>query len=394
MPLNAVWGYTAFFSPGNIPWEICTMFGVTCVCFMVTLATSLRWGIEDCVRSREIIAAEKRPIIPIHLELLRMVVMVPAIITSMAVVCMIRPSTAFVLELLMAIFSCVVVGNMTRYFLALLGEPPLPQELLARVPKRRWWCGFFCGGVNDTWPGAGLWWSKTPHRVSLLDIHRAISMVRIFMTVYIVLNCWQLSFSMVPVEIVKLPSGWCYSKTVISSPVINGFVIFFTVCACLVGMAGFSVVAASIGSVLDIELTQVDGDESKLIKHFKVKSQARTVSIYMTLPLLLPILGSMPIGFQAVTVPVTGSTWRHNIHCPVFDQEVCGHLMYSMCIAIGMMFVSILNYRSFIPGDMSYEKIPDLLAQLNPPSPVDMEEPEEESQSSESDWFPGANNST
>ena len=46
---------------------------------------------------------------------------------------MLRPATAYTLELCMAILSCVVVGNMTRYFLVILGEPPLPAELLNRV---------------------------------------------------------------------------------------------------------------------------------------------------------------------------------------------------------------------------------------------------------------------
>ncbi len=233
MPLNATWGYTAFVSPGKLPWEVCAMFGVTSVCFIVTLATSFRWAIQDCIKSAAIVAEEKRPIVPIHLELVRLIITTPPIISSMCVVCMIRPSAAFVLELLMAIFSCVVVGNMTRYFLALLGEPPLPQELLARVPKRRWWCGCSCGGVNDTLPlpAMGAVWSKVPHRVTLDDIYRATSMVRIFMTVFIAVNCTQLSFSMVPVDIHLLPSGWCESRTAVSSPGISGFIIFLTVWA-------------------------------------------------------------------------------------------------------------------------------------------------------------------
>ena len=380
MPLNATWSYTAFVSPGKLPWEMCTMFGVTTVCFMVTLAIALRWAIQDCIKSAAIVEEEKRPIIPIHLELVRFIITTPAIISSMSVVCMIRPSAAFVLELLMAIFSCVVVGNMTRYFLALLGEPPLPQQLLARVPKRRWWCGFFCGGVNDTLPGMGLVWSKVPHRVSLVDIHRATSMVRIFMTVFIAINCFQLSFSMVPVDIRQLPSGWCESKTIVSSGVISGFGVFFTVWASFVGMAGFSVVASSVSSVLDIEISVLEGTEQKLIKSFKVGSQSKTVAIYMLLPLLLPILSAMPIGFKGPTVSVTHL--GPNLDCPVFDQEVCGHVMYSMCIAIGMMFVSILNYRSFYPADMSMDRIPEVLAQLNPPSPADFQEDEESQGSS------------
>ena len=356
------------------------MFGVTSVCFIVTLATSFRWAIQDCIKSAAIVAEEKRPIVPIHLELVRLIITTPPIISSMCVVCMIRPSAAFVLELLMAIFSCVVVGNMTRYFLALLGEPPLPQELLARVPKRRWWCGCFCGGVNDTLPAMGAVWSKVPHRVTLDDIHRATSMVRIFMTVFIAVNCTQLSFSMVPVDIHLLPSGWCESRTAVSSPGISGFIIILTVWASFVGMAGFSVVSGAVSSVLDIEFAHTEGAEHKLIKHFKVRSQSKTVAVYMLLPLLLPILSAMPIGFKSVSVALPGPV--SNLSCPVFDQEVCGHVMYSMCIAMGMMLVSILNYRSFHPADMSADRLPEVLAQLNPPSPADLEDQDDDSQES------------
>ena len=259
--------------------------------FHVTLATSFRWAIQDCIKSAAIVAEEKRPIVPIHLELVRLIITTPPIISSMCVVCMIRPSAAFVLELLMAIFSCVVVGNMTRYFLALLGESPLPQELLAGVPKRRWWCGCFCGGVNDTLPAMGAVWSKLPHRVTLDDIYRATSMVRIFMTVFIAVNCMQLSFSMVPVDIHLLPSGWCESRTAVSSPgIISIFIIFLTVWAsCLLAwLACCRGVWSGERWVLDcLNLhTFFARGLHKLIKHFKVRSQSKTVAVYMLLPRL------------------------------------------------------------------------------------------------------------
>ena len=326
---------------------------------------------------------ERRPIVPIHLELVRFIITAPPIVSSMAVVCMIRPSAAFILELLMAIFSCVVVGNMTRYFLALLGEPPLPEELLARVPKKRWWCGSLCGGVNDTLPGMGLVWSKGPHRITLLDIHRATSMVRIFMTVFITLNCWQLSSSTVPVSIEKHPDGWCVSKTILGGPVWGFFLVFFTVWASFIGMAGFSVISNAVSSVLDIEFEIDDGDHQskKLIRHFKVLSQSKTVAVYMLLPLLLPILTALPIGFRQTTVMISFPV----IECPVYDQEVCGHVMYSMCVAIGMSVVSLLNYRSFYPADNSIDKLPEVLTQLNPPSPSDEESQVSQASSMESE---------
>eukprot|EP00913_Durusdinium_trenchii_P030889 g28931.t1 len=167
MPLALVWGYTAYVSPGKVPWQISTLLGVTCACCAVTCAICLRWGIRDGRKSAFIVVTENRPMVPIYLELVRTIVMVPAIMSLMAVLCILRPSTSFTLQLLMAIFTCVVVGNMTRYFVALLGEPPMPQELLARVPKKRWWCGSCCGGVNDTCWGLGSAWSKVPHRVTL-----------------------------------------------------------------------------------------------------------------------------------------------------------------------------------------------------------------------------------
>ena len=120
---------------------------------------------------------DKRPAVPYSIELVRGIVYIPAGISSVAVatwmkvashtensrcasgpnlesiehvitfyftaafarvlqsdqVVMLRPAMAYVLELCMAILSCVVVGNMTRYFIELLGEPPLPVELLSRV---------------------------------------------------------------------------------------------------------------------------------------------------------------------------------------------------------------------------------------------------------------------
>eukprot|EP00438_Fugacium_kawagutii_P005929 Skav229279 [mRNA] locus=scaffold952:353825:355006:- [translate_table: standard] len=391
MPLNATWTFTAFVSGGTLPAAICTMFGVTTISVMVTMAAMVRWSIQDCMKAGAIVSSEKRPIVPIHLELVRFIITTPAIISSLTVVCMLRPSTAFVLELLMAIFSCVVVGNMTRYFLALLGEPPLPQQLLARVPKRRWWCGRFCGGVNDTLPGMGHFWSPKPHRVAVEDIHRGTSMVRIFMFVFITINCFNLSFSMVPINFgVKPGSPWCISKTAIP-PWVSGFTVFLTVWASFVGMAGFSVISGSIGSVLDIEVAMMEGTEQKLVKSFKVGAQSKTIAIYMLLPLLLPILSAMPVRFEEPKIPLThrdptGAT--ATIFCPVFDQEVCGHVMYSMCVAIGMMVVSILNYRSFQPADMSVDRLPEILAQLNPPSPADCEdcdETEDESQGSSVD---------
>lgn len=389
MPLNATWTYTAFVSKGTLPVAICIMFGITTVSVMVTLATMVRWSIQDCLKAGAIVSSEKRPIIPIHLELVRFIITTPAIISSMTVVCMLRPSTAFVLELLIAIFSCVVVGNMTRYFLALLGEPPLPQQLLARVPRRRWWCGRFCGGVNDTLPGMGHFWSPQPHRVTVEDIHRATSMVRIFMFVFITINCFNLSFSMVPVDIAMKNGGpWCISRTALSS-VASGFILFLTVWASFVGMAGFSVISGSISSVLDIEIAILEGTEQKLVKSFKVASQSKTIAIYMLMPLLLPILSALPVRFEDVKIPLTHTEpngLTSTIYCPVFDQEVCGHVMYSMCVAVGMMVVSILNYRSFQPADMSVDRLPEVLAQLNPPSPADFEETEDdESQGSSID---------
>ncbi|CAJ1329535.1 unnamed protein product, partial [Effrenium voratum] len=352
MPLNATWSYTAFVSPGQIPWEIVVIGAVTFTSFLVTLGYVGWWTITDCRRSGQLCDEEKRPIVPVHMELVRTIVATPAIITSMAAVCIFRPATAFVLELLMAIFSCVVVGCMTRYFLALLGEPPMPQELLRRVPKKRWWCGYFCGGVNDTLPGMGLTWSKVPHRVTLKDVRRGTSMVRIFMFLFIGSNSVQLSVGMIPTDVEQTPDGWCTSDQAISSALVSGLLIFFAVWASFIGMAGFNVIAAALSSVLDIELAETNGDEQKLIAHFKIGSQSKTAAVYMLLPLTLPILASLPIGFKSVYVAIPKVSHSHMegsdgflakgnmIYCPVYDREVCGHMLYCMFVALGMMFVA------------------------------------------------------
>ncbi|CAK9055613.1 unnamed protein product [Durusdinium trenchii] len=373
MPLALVWGYTAYVSPGKVPWQISTLLGVTCACCAVTCAICLRWGIRDGRKSAFIVVTENRPMVPIYLELVRTIVMVPAIMSLMAVLCILRPSTSFTLQLLMAIFTCVVVGNMTRYFVALLGEPPMPQELLARVPKKRWWCGSCCGGVNDTCWGLGSAWSKVPHRVTLSDLHTGISMVRIFMILHICLQCFSLSASMVPMSVQMLPTGYCEAKTMFSSPWILWFVIVMTVSASYVGMAGFAVINNAISSVLDVELRAADeaaeDEEQKFIRHFQVASQSKSIPIYMLLPLVGAIMGAFPVRFRDVTITI--NSHNDKFHCPVFDQNVCGHLLYSMCIALGMMWVSVLNYRSFTPAGMPIDKLPEVLAQLAPASPAD-----------------------
>ncbi|CAK9055614.1 unnamed protein product [Durusdinium trenchii] len=309
MPLALVWGYTAYVSPGKVPWQISTLLGVTCACCAVTCAICLRWGIRDGRKSAFIVVTENRPMVPIYLELVRTIVMVPAIMSLMAVLCILRPSTSFTLQLLMAIFTCVVVGNMTRYFVALLGEPPMPQELLARVPKKRWWCGSCCGGVNDTCWGLGSAWSKVPHRVTLSDLHTGISMVRIFMILHICLQCFSLSASMVPMSVQMLPTGYCEAKTMFSSPWILWFVIVMTVSASYVGMAGFAVINNAISSVLDVELRAADeaaeDEEQKFIRHFQV---ARA----------LPQVHEPPCGKRFTSLK--------NIHCTipeVYSVNIC-----------------------------------------------------------------------
>ena len=48
MPLALVWGYTAYVSPGKVPWQISTLLGVTCACCAVTCAICLRPTWEVC----------------------------------------------------------------------------------------------------------------------------------------------------------------------------------------------------------------------------------------------------------------------------------------------------------------------------------------------------------
>ena len=40
-------------------------------------------------------------------------------------------------------------------------------------------------------------------------------------------------------------------------------------------MAGFNVIAAALSSVLDIELAETNGDEQKLIAHFKIGRESK-----------------------------------------------------------------------------------------------------------------------
>mmetsp|Transcript_49707 Transcript_49707/g.116076 ORF Transcript_49707/g.116076 Transcript_49707/m.116076 type:complete len:434 (+) Transcript_49707:2-1303(+) len=380
MPLNEVWGFTAFVDSQKLPWQLITMFILAMFNFAVNLALVCRWGWLDAKMSREMCDKDKRPAVPYSVELVRTIVYIPAGISSVCVVVMLRPATAFVLELCMAILSCVVVGSMTRYFLETLGEPPLPHQLLSRVPKRRWWCGFFCGGVNDTLPGMGLLWSKEPHRVTLRDVHRATSMVRIFIIVFISVNSFQLSLSMVPGSVAMTDDGWCVSISPVSSPAISTCVTVVAVTASFIGMAGFGVVSAAISSVLDQKLqntAQADVADRKLIQYFRVASQSKTVMVYMLLPLTLPICMGLPLGTQAVTLPVpkltaiqgTSEHWHakgETLECPVFDKEVCAHLLYSFFVSLGMLYVGIRNHRIFRPADHYSDRLLKVMASFDP----------------------------
>ena len=151
--------------------------------------------------------------------------------------------------------------------------------------------------------------------------------------------------------------------------------IFLSVYASFIGMAGFGVVSGSISSVLDVQLRK-DGDEAEdtLIRFFRVASQSKTVAVYMLLPLLLPILTCIPMGSKEVVLPVHGIQLvgpqmrvdEETLLCPVYDREVCAHTLYSMFVSFGMTFVSIRNYRIFRPGDISNERLLEVLARLNP----------------------------
>ena len=119
-----------------------------------------------------------------------------------------------------------------------------------------------------------------------------------------------------------------------------------------------------------------DSDESddKLLRNFRVASQSKTVAVYMLLPLLLPILSSLPMGTKSVLLPVQGihvvgaqmMVQEETLLCPVYDKEVCAHTLYAMCVSLGMTFVSFRNLWIFKPADMSNERLLEVLSRLNP----------------------------
>ena len=221
----------------------------------------------------------------------------------------------------------------------------------------------------------GLSWSKEPHRITMKDLYRATCMVRIFMVAFISVNSSQLSLSMWPGSVEMNDAGWCISESPLTVPWLNGTMIFLSVWASFIGMAGFSIVSCALSSVLDVQLHK-DSDEldDTLIRHFRVASQSKTVAVYMLLPLLLPILSTFPMGSKMVVLPVQGihvdgSQMRiteETLLCPVYDKEVCAHTLYSMFVSVGMTFVSIRNYRIFRPGDVSNGRLLEVLARLNP----------------------------
>eukprot|EP00434_Breviolum_minutum_P009632 symbB.v1.2.008482.t1/scaffold535.1/size190655/2 len=225
---------------------------------------------------------------------------------------------------------------------------------MRKVPKRRWWCGSLCGGVNDMLPGLGHFWSKEPHRLQLHDLRFAFRVVAFFIWTYVILSTWQTAVSVVPTQVQRLPGGWCaYPKPI--GGTMQVILIVFAVASTFVGTAGLSIIANGVAFAL--------GEADALGKEkYNVLKKARVGQIYLQLPLIKVFMSLIPISYSSPTILVpktVASTltpsggWQTSgeyVACPIYDHDVVVHLMYCTVVTTLMAYTSYHNMKLYIPS--------------------------------------------
>jgi len=205
-------------------------------------------------------------------------------------------------------------------------------------------------------PGLGLIWSKKEHQLTLEDLHTALNMVTCFIFLFITSNVITLGIAMIPTAITQKADGWCESDSLL--PGLSGFSNFMAMLSSFFGMAGFSIIASAAEMAEDTRLHH-SGTNSNV----HVKEKAGAANIYMTLPLLVPILECIPMGVRNPGIPVripksgdwtANGTWSSTgttIVCPVYDQQTCAHVIYSAIVLVAMAYEACFNFRYYPPGD-------------------------------------------
>eukprot|EP00931_Biecheleriopsis_adriatica_P023018 TRINITY_DN14643_c0_g1_i3.p1 TRINITY_DN14643_c0_g1~~TRINITY_DN14643_c0_g1_i3.p1 ORF type:complete len:426 (-),score=51.82 TRINITY_DN14643_c0_g1_i3:27-1304(-) len=361
MPLNALWGFNALVHLDHVGLVLHIAWTIGAICWAGTTGFCLAWVFRDIFAIQKYLEKAERPMAAWHNQLATVIVTMPFFIAQLGLIGLVIPAMIAVLEMNIAILASVNVICTAQYLMLGLGEPPAPKNFLEKAGEKKWWCHSWCGGVNDTMAGIGLFKSRKAHLLTLDDLRCALTMVKWFLFLYIASNCVSNGIAMAPTPIYQSEGGWCVGEN--AFPVVSACSIVVAVASSFVGLSGFSIISAAVHAAEKAYSDKPFHHGANLRLYSKEK--ACNTNIMMILPLLLPVLGSLPIHFNIPQIPVlitehadvqkdgNWSTSGRTIMCPVYDQQVCGHMLFVVFVLIFMFYISFNNWRYFAPGDQS-----------------------------------------
>lgn len=355
MPLQALWGYYLWDHVHEAPKIFYPIWFLGSWGLVLTVTFTLYHIVHDQMSLEATLNREGYPVTPFNVQLIQTICALPIWTACVAFTALWVPAVAIVLELLIAVFSCVAIGSMVQYFLHSLGEPPYPRKLMKKVPMKRWWCGSLCGGVNDMLPGLGLMWSREPHQLTLTDLRFAFRVVVFFVWSYVILSVMSMAVSSVPTQVEKDDKGWCYYPKPLSD-LTSVVVTVAAISSTFVGSAGLSVISNAVSYALG----EADTDSPKEL--YNVKRKAAVGSIYLQLPLLKVLLPMLPLQYlnPLILVPKTDHSvasasggWQSTgnyVKCPVYDNDVMIHMVYGVMVILLMAYTSYHNMILYLPS--------------------------------------------
>ena len=277
---------------GSCPGRSAQCFGVTSVCFIVTLATSFRWAIQDCIKSADIVAEEKRPIVITNSSRTRSADYYDSS-DHFLDVCRLHDSTfsrfcPWTLDgNLLIMCRCgqhdsIFLSTAWRTTFATRASRASAQKALV-VWLFLWWCQWYStstcngGGLEQgTTPSHSRW--HIPGNLNGEDIHDSLHSCQLHAAIFQHGACWY-------------PPASQWLVRIKDSSFITRHIRFYYLFDCVgklpVGMAGLLSLCLERWVLDCLNLHTFFGRGlHKLIKHFKVRSQSKTVAVYMLLPLL------------------------------------------------------------------------------------------------------------
>ncbi|CAE7418973.1 unnamed protein product [Symbiodinium natans] len=355
MPLAALWGYYLWDHVEEAPKIFYPLWILGSWGLVLTVAFTLYHIVHDQMSLEATLNREGYPVTPFNVQLIQTICALPIWTACVAFTALWVPPLAMVLELLIAVFSCVAIGSMVQYFLHSLGEPPYPRKLMKKVPMKRWWCGSLCGGVNDMLPGLGLLWSKEPHHLTITDLRFAFRVVVFFIWTYVLLSVLVMAVNTVPTQVIKDSHGWCHYPRPLSE-LSSVIVTVAAVSSTFVGSAGLSIISNAVSYALG----EADADAPK--EMYNVKRKAAVGTIYLQLPLLKVMLPLLPLEYLQpwIYVPKTDYTgnsayggWQSTgeyVKCPIYDRDVMIHMVYGTMVCLLMAYTSYHNMILYLPS--------------------------------------------